>query len=504
MTFKNILSAALAAVIALGSLTAAAGAEELRSIEAESYYKFGESFSDGPLRYSEQRDGTLSVFAAYAHSLPFDLPGYPKTPDPDTVTTLTIPSEVNGKKVTEITNGAFGIYTNLKSVTIPKTVKTIGQSAFYSTKLSKVTIPNSVTYIGMNAFEGTPLLTKQTGALKYADKWLVDCDSSKLSKSVEIKKGTVGIAENLFTSCDGITKVTIPSGMKYINDGAFASCTKLTSVTIPGTVKTVGTRAFYNCTSLKSAVLKSGVDAVYTFAFLDCSKLTTVELPDTVTTMGSRIFEGTPFLDKQTDTVKYAGNWAIASDNKADTIVVRDGTIGLAGDFISNAGVKSLTIPASVVHSNLTNALSNSSISDIYFCGTEKQWKALAGDWDGVIEIRADIEIITGSSRPTIHYNAEMPESAKASKPAVVTGVKATATAGTVKLTWDKTSGATQYTVRYSTDGKTWKSRTVKNGTSVTFKNLTSNTKYYYKVAAKNSTGTGKYSKQVTVTTKKS
>ncbi|MDE6030992.1 MAG: leucine-rich repeat protein [Oscillospiraceae bacterium] len=505
MTFKNILSAALAAVIAFGTLTAAAGAEELRSIEAETYYKFGESFSDGPLRYTEQRDGTLSVFAAYTSSLPFDLPGYPKTPDPATVTTLTIPSEVNGKKVTEIKNGAFDIYKNLKSVTIPKTIKTIGQSAFYNTQISKITIPSSVIYIGMHAFENTPLLTKQTGALKYADNWLIECDKAKLSKSVEIKKGTVGIAENLFANCEGITNVTIPSGVKYINEGAFANCSKLTSVTIPGSVKTVDTRAFYNCTALKSAVLKSGVDAVYTFAFQNCSKLTSVDLPDTVTNLGSRVFEGTPFLDKQTGTVKYAGNWAIASDKKADTIVVKDGTIGLAGDFISNTSVKSLTIPASVVYSNLTNSLSNSSIGDIYFCGTEAQWKKLAGDWSGVIEIRADIEYVTGSSRPTIHYNSELPDSAKASKPAAVTGVKATATASTVKLTWDKTSGATQYTVKYSTDGKTWKTKTVNDGkTSVTFKKLTPNTKYYYKVAAKNSAGTGTYSKQVTVTTKKS
>lgn len=89
-----------------------------------------------------------------------------------------------------------------------------------------------------------------------------------------------------------------------------------------------------------------------------------------------------------------------------------------------------------------------------------------------------------------------------------VTGVKATPTSDTVKLTWKKTTKATGYRV-YSYNSKTKKSTKiadVKNN-KYTVKNLKSNKTYYYKVKAyrkvKGKKYLGKVSSAVKVKTKK-
>ncbi len=56
------------------------------------------------------------------------------------------------KGVTSISNEAFYTCTNLKTVTIPSTVKTIGYRSFYGTGLSKVTVPSKAKTIGQETF----------------------------------------------------------------------------------------------------------------------------------------------------------------------------------------------------------------------------------------------------------------------------------------------------------------------------------------------------------------
>ena len=93
-------------------------------------------------------------------------------------TTLNIPSSTNGFPVISIGNGAFTHCYSLTSVTIPNTVTSIGDDAFYSSGLTSVSIPNSVTNIGNFAFESCYGLT-----------------------SVMIGKSVTSIGNNAFYGC---------------------------------------------------------------------------------------------------------------------------------------------------------------------------------------------------------------------------------------------------------------------------------------------------------------
>jgi len=75
---------------------------------------------------------------------------------PDSNGHVTIPNtwtNIPGDGSWPYTNSAFYMCTSLKSVTIPDSVKYIGQGAFmYCTALQSVTIPDSVTTIYGHAF----------------------------------------------------------------------------------------------------------------------------------------------------------------------------------------------------------------------------------------------------------------------------------------------------------------------------------------------------------------
>lgn len=75
---------------------------------------------------------------------------------------IEIPSHVNGRPVTVISEGAFN-RKELNSVYIPDTVSVIGVSAFQHSNLFKVNIPDSVTEIKDSAFRDNNLTEVDIG-----------------------------------------------------------------------------------------------------------------------------------------------------------------------------------------------------------------------------------------------------------------------------------------------------------------------------------------------------
>ena len=70
---------------------------------------------------------------------------------------IVIPETVNGYTVEGIWEFAFDGCTNLKSVTLPSTIKTIGAYAFWGCSITEITIPSSVEVIGDYGLSGNNL-----------------------------------------------------------------------------------------------------------------------------------------------------------------------------------------------------------------------------------------------------------------------------------------------------------------------------------------------------------
>lgn len=114
---------------------------------------------------------------------------------------IEIPSEYNGKPITEIPAFAFSGCWMLESITIPESVTSIGEGAFRNcTSLKSVSIPSRVKSISKYAF--------------------YNC--KKLSNIV-ISEGTTLIEEGAFENCRYFN-IVVPKSVTYIQRNAFKNC----------------------------------------------------------------------------------------------------------------------------------------------------------------------------------------------------------------------------------------------------------------------------------------
>ena len=320
-----------------------------------------------------------------------------------------------GNSVTTIGDCAFRYCNSLTSVTIPNSVTTIGVGAFDGCRsLTSVTIPNSVTTIGVGAFDGCRSLTSidvASGNLNYSSKDGVLFDKNKSTliqypignKRTEytIPNSVTTIGSYAFDDCSNLTSVTIPNSVTTIGSYAFDDCSNLTSVTIPNSVTTIGKYAFSDCSGLTSVTIGNSVTTIGGHAFSGCSGLTSVTIPNSVTTIGEYAFEFCSGLTSVTipNSVTTIGESAFSGCSSLTSVTIPNSvtTIGKYA-FIYCRSLTSVTIPNSVTTIGDYAFYSCSSLKDVYYLGSEEQWK----------------KISIGSSNDellnaTIHYNSSLP-----------------------------------------------------------------------------------------------
>lgn len=105
-------------------------------------------------------------------------------------------------------------------------------------------------------------------------------------------KKVLGIRDNAFFDCDGITYIHMLDGILSIGNKVFADCDALVSVELPGTLAKLGKEAFAGCDSLTSVILPDDLTILGEAAFSGCTSLETVEISKGLTVIPERAFEG--------------------------------------------------------------------------------------------------------------------------------------------------------------------------------------------------------------------
>ncbi len=148
------------------------------------------------------------------------------------ITAITIPDMVES-----IGSNAFLNCSNLTGVKMSQNIKSIGERAFFNcSSLEKITLPDSLESIEYYAFAGTKLYNDnftQSEPL-YIGKYLIRV-SEEASGVLEIKDGTVLIADYALCDCIHISSVVIPTSVKYVGNYAFANMYSLETAVYSGT-----------------------------------------------------------------------------------------------------------------------------------------------------------------------------------------------------------------------------------------------------------------------------
>lgn len=248
--WKKLLAAATAGMLCLGSVAIADrtnGNVTMRTAADEP----AEGAYDGmygDLYYQINADNEIAIVGCEANA-----------------TSAIIPEKIGGRSVTRIEASTFDSYANLKSVSIPSSMKVIEDMAFYRcVNLNRVYISDLSSWCSIDFANATsnPLCN---GAELYVDGEWIDqltlpddvteindfafCGFSGL-KQIEIPNGVTSIGDYAFKDCSGLTAVELPQGVESIGRDAFLSCTGLTKVVIPNSVNDIGRDAFGDCSAL--------------------------------------------------------------------------------------------------------------------------------------------------------------------------------------------------------------------------------------------------------------
>lgn len=161
----------------------------------------------------------------------------------------------------------------ITEVTIPESVRAIGQSAFYDNQyLKSVTLNNSMETINQSLFNYCKKLAVVRGG-----------------KNVKI------VDQYAFSGCDSLRSISDITPVT-INSSAFYNCRKLESLNF-SRIKSIGYESFYYCFGLKEADLTT-LTSINNRSFVACTGLKKVTLGNDITTIKSEAFNGCDALEE--------------------------------------------------------------------------------------------------------------------------------------------------------------------------------------------------------------
>ena len=400
------------------------------------------------------------------------------------------------KSVVSIASDAFYACENLADITIPDSVTYIGYDAFcFCENLTDITIPNGVTYIGSGAFAGTGItnivipdsVTKLEGG--------VFCDCKKL-ETVKLPKTLTKIPDCMFAECYKLENVNIPNTVTKIDTQAFQNCKKLSKVNLPPTLKEIGIYAFNGCTSLKNINMPDNLKIIGAMSFCDCN-LSQIHLPKSVTEIQEYALG---YNDLYPDSIYFEPskikNFKIYGYKgaEAETYAKKNGLIFVElGNNISTPSVSSLT--------NTTGGIKLAwrKVDGAYgyrvYQKTSNGWKRIKDTTatsftDSAVSANQTktytIRCIDKNGKTISGYNSK--GWSKKYTPIAPTVSKLENTTRGIKLTWNKITGVYGYRV-YTKTSSGWKKLKDTTATSLTDSAVTANQTKTYTIRCINKNG---------------
>lgn len=166
----------------------------------------------------------------------------------------------------------------------------IGNNAFMGNEaIVSVSLPASVRTVGEFAFQGcTALKSAQLPGVESLDRGaFYGCS---VLESVATGDSLTSIWVQAFFNCRSLSGINLPKSLEFLELGAFAGCTSLSDIQLPHRLTYIGAMAFRNCTSIKELTIPYGIKDINQFAFSGCTSLTTVHIAASVVNISRQAF----------------------------------------------------------------------------------------------------------------------------------------------------------------------------------------------------------------------
>lgn len=220
---------------------------------------------------------------------------------------------LNGEKVTD--------------VVIPEGVSSINEHVFeYYRGMESISIPKSVTSIGWSAFNGCENLKEVyiSDMLAWYDIDFINENSNPMCngadlylegekiKDLVIPVNVTSIKDYTFEGCTSLERVSVHKNVTGINYAAFRDCTNLKSVYIDDLSAWCGidfgvwganplengADLYLNGEKITELVISSQITNIREYAFAGCQSITSVRFPSSVSSVGVSAFNGCSNLKK--------------------------------------------------------------------------------------------------------------------------------------------------------------------------------------------------------------
>ena len=284
--------------------------EQEISEEEEAEVSFDDGVEESDIEaVGDSAQNTYGVFGYEEYNGGVKITNYTGTED-----FVSVPAKINGKKVTVIDSEVFAGHSELKSITLPEGLESIGYQFIAGTGITSLTVPSTVKWGGKDTYEGKTdgvtagalhleEVTFTEGMQTIPERFCSNMTENKNIQRVIIPESVTMIDTCAFNKCSGIEEIKIGKNVRIIGSGAFANCANLKKIIFEESDKDelagetyqleLAWNVFMNDISLEAVKFPKHTKNIGGCIFKGCENLKSIELPEGIENIDQRFISGT-------------------------------------------------------------------------------------------------------------------------------------------------------------------------------------------------------------------